>query len=329
VWLRRGLMSDDVTTSWRVLVDEAARRLRRAGVESAEVSARRIGEEAAGLEGVAFVLGLDQPTSERAVARFDSMVGRRVGGEPLQYVLRRWGFRTLDLLVDPRVLIPRPETEQVVEEALTELDRLAGAHLSAPERTAGATPQRFRSGEISVESTSNRRRRTIAADLGCGSGAIGLSIAAERDQVDVWCVDSSPDALAVTRANLAGLGMAGTHVAVLEGSWFDPLPPQLAGAIDLIVTNPPYVATGDELPAEVANWEPIAALVAGATGLEAIEQIVQQAPQWLAPGGVLVSEIGDSHGPAAAGAASRAGFETVEIRPDLAGRDRTLVARQH
>jgi release factor glutamine methyltransferase len=228
------------------------------------------------------------------------MVGRRARGEPLQYVLGSWAFRRLDLWVDRRVLIPRPETEQVVEAALG----VARETLSAQESL-------------------------IAADLGTGSGAIALSLAYELPfgRVDVWATDVSPDALDVARANLAGIGRAGARVTIREGSWFDALPADARGMFDLIVSNPPYVAAGETLPREVADWEPVAALISGATGLEAIEHLLRHAAQWLAPAGALVLEIGATQGPAATALARAAGFSVVEVRPDLAGRARILIAR--
>jgi len=225
-------------------------------------------------------------------------VRRRAGGEPLQYVLGAWGFRTLDLYVDNRVLIPRPETETVVEVAMAELLRLAS---HAP----------------------------LAVDLGTGSGAIALSLAREVPGLEVWGVERSPEALAVARANLAGLGRAGAAVRLAEGSWFAPLPALLRGRVDLIVSNPPYVSEGevDDLPPEVARWEPMAALVAGPTGLEQIAAIVGEAPGWLARPGALVVEIAPHQRQAATALALDAGFEPVDVRPDLSGRARVLVGR--
>jgi len=156
---------------------------------------------------------------------------RRESGEPLQYVLGSWAFRSLELMVDPRVLIPRPETEQVVEVAL---------------------------GEI------RRHRRPVVADLGTGSGAIALSVVAEVAGAQVWATDTSEAALAVARANLAGLaGMAATRVRLARGSWFSALPAELRGRLSVVVSNPPYVADAEvaSLPAEVAEWEPREALV--------------------------------------------------------------------
>ncbi|MEO7572994.1 MAG: peptide chain release factor N(5)-glutamine methyltransferase, partial [Acidimicrobiales bacterium] len=206
-----------------------------------------------------------------------------------------WGFRTLDLLVDRRVLIPRPETEVVAGLALAALEALG--------------------------------RPGLAVDLGTGSGAVALSLAAERwPHVEVWATDSSADALAVARANLAGLGRRAAVVRLAEGDWFGALPAELQGRVDVLVSNPPYVAARDPLPPEVADWEPLAALVPGPTGLEAIERIVAGAPAWLAPTGTLVLEIGETQGGAVLALAGAAGFTSARVHPDLAGRDRALVA---
>ncbi|MEJ7583873.1 MAG: peptide chain release factor N(5)-glutamine methyltransferase [Acidimicrobiales bacterium] len=267
--------------------------------EFADIDARRIVEEASGWEGAEHHGHLDDQATTGAVARFERMLARRLQGEPLQYVLGRWGFRGLDLVVDRRALIPRPETEQVVDHALAHLDRLP----NGPDR--------------------------VVVDLGTGSGAIALSIAAERADVTVWGTDRSAEALAVARANLTGLGArAATRVRLAEGDWYRALPEELAGTVDLVVANPPYVADGEDLPPIVADWEPIEALVAGPTGLEATATIVAGAPSWLAPHGALVMEIGATQKPAAVTLAHRAGFTDVEVRPDLAGHDRALVARR-
>jgi release factor glutamine methyltransferase len=197
------------------------------------------------------------------------MLARLATGEPLQYVLGRWGFRHLDLMVDRRVLIPRPETECVVEVAL----------------------QKARSLEPPI----------VCADLGTGSGAIGLSLALELpiDGVTVWMTDRSADALDVARANAAGIGRSAANVRIAEGNWFEALPAELRGRLSLIVTNPPYVAVGDpELESIVREWEPPTALFAGADGLDEVRRVVAEAAAWLAPGGWLVLEIGASHGEA-------------------------------
>jgi release factor glutamine methyltransferase len=146
--------------------------------------------------------------------------------------------------------------------------------------------------------------------------------------VRVVATDASADALAVARANLAGLGRRGTVVELHQGSWWDGVPGDLRGTVDLVVSNPPYVAPADELPPEVADWEPREALVPGPTGLEAVEVILGGAGEWLRPGGWIVCEIGETQGPAAATLAAAAGLVDVEVRPDLTGRDRMVVGRR-
>jgi release factor glutamine methyltransferase len=243
--------------------------------------------------------GLAQPAAARAWAYFDQMVARRAAGEPLQYVVGRWGFRGLEVFLDHRVLIPRPETEQVVEVALAELARVPGA-------------------------------QPVIVDLGTGSGAIALSLAAEGKRGAVWATDESADALAVARANLAGLGgRAATRVRLVTGSWWSALPDELRGRVALAVANPPYVSSAEmaSLPAEVAAWEPRGALEAGPTGLEDLAAIVAGAPEWLAPEGVLVLELAPHQAEAVERLARTAGFGEVDIRLDLAGRRRVLVAR--
>lgn len=274
--------------TWAELLAETEQRL------LSKVDARRIVEEACGED---WVLRLEEPATARAVAYLDGMVERRAAGEPLQYVVGRWGFRLLDLLVDRRVLIPRPETEVVVDVALEAL------------KTLSAEP--------------------TVVDLGTGSGAIALSIAMESPRAHVWATDASPEALAVARANLAGIGREGARVRLAEGSWFAPLSPMLEGHVDLVVTNPPYVAEREvpDLPPEVAHWEPACALVAGPTGLEQLHVIVDEAPRWLRRPGALVAEIAPNQAEAVVVLAYRAGFTEVEIRPDLSGRPRVLLAR--
>jgi release factor glutamine methyltransferase len=295
----------DGAVSWRMLAAEAERRLAASDAVdggSSAVEARWIVERSSGNEGPEYALGLDEAATERGVHSFDRMLERRLAGEPLQYVLGRWPFRTLDLMVDRRVLIPRPETEVVAGLALDELDRLRPAARDAD-------------------------RPLVAVDLGTGSGAIGLSLAVERDRVEVWLTDASSDAVEVARANTVGTGRAATRVRVVEGEWFAALPIELAGALDLVVSNPPYVATGDELPPVVRDWEPPDALLAGADGLDDLRVIVAEAPRWLAPGGALVVELAPDQAPVVATMARAVGFDEAEVRTDLAGRDRAVVAR--
>lgn len=266
----------------------------------AELGAREawfVLERASGYDRAGLVPRLGDPVPARVVAFVEGMVERRRAGEPLQYVLGLWGFRRLELVVDRRVLIPRPETEMVVEVALEELRRLAAV-------------------------------RPLAVDLGTGSGAIAISLALEMPRARVWGTDRSEAALAVARANLSGMGASvATRVRLSAGDWFAALPPNLAGQVDLIVANPPYVGADEELPAEVADWEPAGALVAGPTGLEAVAEILAGAPAWLGRPGAVVIEIAPHQAGAATELAEAAGFGEVEVCPDLAGRARALVGR--
>jgi release factor glutamine methyltransferase len=268
-----------------------------AEVIGARNEARWLCEVATALDGDDFVVALDEPVTERMVAHLDAMVARYRAGEPLQYVLGRWGFRRLDLAIDARVLIPRPETELVAEAAI--------------EIAAALDPPR------------------LVADLGTGSGAIGLSLAAELPLAGttVWMTDKDEDALAVARSNLAGIGRAARNVRIAAGSWFDALPN--GERFDVIVSNPPYVAEGSrQLDESVAKWEPADALLAGAGGLDAIRAIVGGASEHLTDGGWLVLEIGADQGEAVRQLFERAGLEQVQIRQDHAGRDRIALGRR-
>ncbi len=296
--------SADGTISWRQVQREAAERLAAAGLADPASDARRLVEGATDTIGVEYLEVLDQPATVRTLARFDAMVARRCTGEPLQYVLGRWAFRRLDLMVDRRVLIPRPETEVVTEFALAEIDRLVAAR--------GTTYD----------------NRLPVADLGTGSGAIALAIASERPLTDVWATDRSPEALAVARANLTGIGRAAGRVRLHEGHWFDALPGELRGSLAVVVSNPPYVGEHEPLDAEVADWEPLTALRSGPTGLDDLVTIVDGAVEWLAPDGVLVVEHAPSQAQAVTGLAASVGFSEVLLRQDLAGRDRATIARR-
>jgi release factor glutamine methyltransferase len=298
-------------TTWLVLLDDATRVLEGAPVPSPAVDARRIVEHAAGCADGAWVLVAPREAPRVAARHVEAMVARRSGGEPLQYVLGSWSFLGIDLFVDPRVLIPRPETERTAEVALEEATRLGL-------RRGPRDPWRGTGGDAYV------------ADLGTGSGAIALALARELPDAEVWATDASPDAVAVARANAAGTAGAATRVRVAAGDWYEALPDRLRGRFSLLVSNPPYVAESEvaALPAEVARYEPRAALVSGPTGLEAIAAVVEGAPEYLVPGaGTLVVELAPHQAAAAQERARAAGFAETQVERDLAGRERVLVAR--
>ena len=297
--------------TWRQLRVEATERLVDAVGDAAPVEARWIILEASGLDDADLLVDDDEPAPALARHRIEAMIERRRAGEPLQYVLGSWQFRGIDLMVDRRVLIPRPETEVVVQVAIDELVA-GGARVGRTDPwAAGVT-------EFAV------------ADLGTGSGAIALALAAELPDAAVWATDVSDDALAVARANLSSIGTAATRVRVVAGDWFDALPIELLGGLRLIVSNPPYVTAAEHpaLPADVRDHEPYGALVSGETGLEDVEHLIAHAGEWLEPGGALVVELAPHQADAAVARARAAGFATAEVRPDLTGRPRALLARR-
>lgn len=281
--------------TWRQLWRETAGAL----VDPAET--RWMLEEVSGLDVPALLRELDRQATPAEVGRLSELVERRLCGEPLQHVLGHWGFRTLEVAVDSRVLVPRPETELVVELALAELDRLGALRPGV---------------ELS------------ALDLGTGSGVIALCLAAERGGVGVVAVERDLNALQVAVANLSALAPgASERVEFLAGDWYDALPASYRGRFDLIVANPPYLAEHEWalLDPVVRDFDPIGALVAGPSGLEQISAIVAGAPEWLGVHGSLVIEIASSQAAEVLELAARAGLG-ARIEEDLARRPRVLVA---
>jgi release factor glutamine methyltransferase len=286
-------VSNDGTITWRSLWAETE------ALVGDRAVARWICETASGCDGDEFRDVLDHPATERMVHHLDAMVARVRAGEPVQYVLGRWAFRHLDVLVDRRVLIPRPETELLVEHAIAAMSR--------------------------------RPRPLRIVDLGTGSGVIGLSLATElwHDGIEVWLTDASADALDVTRANCAGVGRAAASVRIAEGEWFDPLPDELAGGFDLVISNPPYIdATDSAVEPIVRDYEPAVALFAPDDGLCHIRTIIAGTQRWLAQGGTLLLEIGSSQGVEVANMLRAAGYADVQIKPDLAGHPRIAQAKK-
>lgn len=229
------------------------------------------------------------PAPDGVAARFEALVARRAAGEPVAYLTGTRGFWGLDLAVTPATLIPRPETELLVELALARLPA-GDAHV---------------------------------ADLGTGSGAIALAIARERPHAAVLATDASVDALAVARENAQALGLP--HVRFAHGDWYAPL----AGTrFDVIASNPPYIEDADpHLAHGDLRFEPASALSSGADGLDAIRILAAGALAHLAPGGWLLIEHGLAQGAAVRALFGQAGLVEVATARDLEARDRVTLGR--
>jgi len=234
----------------------------------------------------------DDALDAAAEAALAALIRRRQAGEPVAYLLGHWGFWSLDLEVSTATLIPRVETELLVELALR--------HLPAP-----GNPTRL-------------------ADLGTGSGAVALALANERPDVQVTALDFSAEALAVAQRNVRRLRLDNVHL--VRGDWLAPLAP---ARFDLIVANPPYVEAGDaHLQRGDLRFEPPAALASGADGLDAIRAIVGAAGTCLKPGGWLLFEHGMAQGPASRVLLTAAGYTEVATVQDLEHRDRVSLGRK-
>ena len=278
------------STVARALAD-AERRLTAAGVPEPRLDARILVGHALGLSAASLLSHPDRRISAAESAAIETLLARRQAREPLAYIVGHREFYGLDLLVDERVLVPRPETELLVEEAL----RL----------TANVTAPRF-------------------ADVGTGSGAIAVALAASRPTATVAAIDVSDDSLAVARDNARRHGV-GDRIGFLRGDLLSPL--GASDTFDAILANLPYVAARDVDAAQPeVRREPRLALDGGPDGLDVYRRLLRQAPPHLRPNGALLFEIAADQGPAAA-ALARAAFPAarVEVRRDYAGLDRFVV----
>jgi len=278
----------------RQRVADARRRLEAAGIppDEAELDARLLAEHVLGWTTERFFADATQTAPADFAARYEALVARRASREPYAYIVGHQEFWGLDFLVGASVLIPRPETELIVESALA----CAG-------ETASAT----------------------IADVGTGSGCIGIALAHERRAATVIATDISERALEIARANAIRHGVADRvdvrMADVLQG---------LAGSFDIIVSNPPYVCERErgQLQPEV-QFEPAAALFAGEDGLDAIRRLIVEAPSRLNAGGALIFEFGFGQADAVAGLISQSpGLTMVDLRRDLQDIPRTAVARR-
>ena len=279
------------------LLERGASELREAGVSEARFEAELLLRHALGCTREALFARLHEPAGAEAAGHYFHLLERRRGRVPIQHILGTQEFYGLSFRVTPSVLIPRPETELVVDEALAEL---SARSKSAP---------------------------TIA-DVGCGSGCIAIAIARERPQATFFAIDASPAALAVARENAAAHGVD-ERITFLHGDLIDPLV-ERGEKLDLVVSNPPYVVDAEigELAPEVKEHEPRMALAGGADGLATITRLLEGVGAVLDAGGVVVMEIGKGQDRPVAERVLSVGLDLLRIVPDLAGIPRVVVARK-
>jgi release factor glutamine methyltransferase len=277
---------------------EAATRLRNEGIESPRLDAEILLAHVLGTNRAAILARPEQRLTPKELTRYRDLVGRRAGREPLAYIVGHREFFGLDFVVDHRVLIPRPETELLVEHAV-------------------------RIGQQLAQRLASTSAKLKIADVGAGSGAIAVALAAHLPQATVYALDDSEDALALVAENARRHGIA-ERMHCLQGDLLSPLP----CPVDLITANLPYVTTAEwqELPPEIRDHEPRAALDGGPDGLTLIRRLLARAGPHLRPGGAVLLEIGASQGGAVTNLA-REHFPQARLQlvQDYAGLDRLVI----
>jgi len=295
---------------WNIgkLLETSAGYLGGKGSSSPRLDAELLLAETLGLERIELYTQFDRPLTKAEVAGYRESVARRASHEPVAYILGRAHFRRISLEVDPSVLIPRPETEELVEAALCLLSRRPPWE----ERAVGTS-----------EGEPGSTGRPLVADIGTGSGAIALSLAHEAG-LRVLATDKSAEALAVAARNVCTLGLEG----MVELTQTDLLAGLPDDSLHLVVCNPPYVSTGDLdlLPPDIRLFEPLAALDGGPDGLAVIRRLLPDAARVLRPGGTLLLEVGDGQAAAVKELVRETGFATAGVQKDLSGKDRIVEA---
>jgi release factor glutamine methyltransferase len=296
-WKMVDVRQHDVSTrapSVREILAKSERYLTEKGVDAPRLSAQLLLAEALGLDRLGLVLGMDRPLTPGELDAFRPLVARRGRGEPVAYILGEREFYGLDFVVTPATLIPRPETEGIIDRAL--------------ELFPGGVLGSF-------------------VDLGTGSGCLAVTLAVKFPKAMGLALDASPAALAVARQNAARHGVEGR--LIFTAADFSALPAR-PGGYGLIVSNPPYVSAAEyrECSREVRDFEPASALVPGDSGLEAVPPVAAAAFAALAAGGRLLVEIGWKQGKEAAAILAGCGFADVAVRRDLAGCDRIVEGRR-
>jgi release factor glutamine methyltransferase len=275
--------------SARTVVREAAARLERAGVPEPAASAEVLLSELLGI-GRGEIPLHEEPLTAEQTELYGTWISRRETREPVQRILGHAYFRNLKLTLSPETLIPRPDTESVVDAALQKIDRRGGS--------------------------------ARVLDIGTGSGAIALSIAQERSACEVHATDNSPEALETARRN-AHAASVNVHFHLAD------LVSRLPERFEVLVSNPPYIPRREipHLTPEVRDWDPTAALDGGPDGLDFYRRIFREAPPLPAPGADVVLEVGDGQAGPVLDLGREAGFIPLGIHPDLAGTPRAVLLR--
>jgi release factor glutamine methyltransferase len=292
--------TEELTTESRTIrhaVLDGVRLLCGADIQSARLDAEVLLGHALNVGKAEIYLNADSALSIEDEGRFRELLMRRAKREPVAYLTGRKEFWSLDFDVTPDVLIPRPETELLVELVIQRATE-----------TSRKVPLRI-------------------LDIGTGSGAIAVSLAKELPEAQIWAVDLSAAALNIAGINSRQHGVA-SRIRFLLGDLFNPIT-EPAAIFDVIVANPPYIRSGElaDLAPEIRDWEPMIALDGGADGLAAYRRIVDEAGNYLAPGGHILLEIGDDMGKAVADLFGHTGgYETPSIYRDYAGKDRIIAA---
>jgi len=279
-----------IGAAWRAVRD----RFRAGDIDTPELDARLLAEQAFGLDRLALSMREGEEAPTDGLVRLEDFTGRRLAGEPVARIRGHKEFFGLDFELNAATLVPRPETELVVEEALAAIRDIA-----AP----------------------------VVLDLGTGSGCIAIAILKHAPHARAVATDLSPEAIAMAARNAETHGVA-DRLSLREGSWCDPI--EAGEVFDAVVSNPPYVESDiiGELSPEVAHFDPRLALDGGEDGLAAYRDIAAALPGRLRPGGVLVVEIGSEQGIEVGALFSTAGFAGIDIKKDLAGLDRVVIAHQ-
>lgn len=286
-------------TTVGMALNSATQRLKEAQIEGAWLDAQVILAHTVGKDRAWLFAHGEEEMTARQAARFTDYIARRIAHEPVAYLVGHREFYGIDLLVDKRVLVPRPETEMLVDEVLEEIESRKGANSATP-------------------------RPVTIADIGTGSGAIALAIASNVEAARIYAVDISKDALKVAKVNTRRLDVR-RQVTLLRGDLLEPLP----GKVDILVANLPYIRNDEYhgLDVNVRLYEPKLALTSGDEGLDAIRSLLQQAPAKLNPGAMIYLEIGWMQGDAVAKLASECfpSARAIAVHKDYQGNDRMVV----